>query len=312
MSFFLVTGGAGFIGSNLVEALLMRGEKVRVVDNFSTGKKENLIPFLSDIELIEGDIADPSISKKAVKGVEYILHEAALGSVARSVDDPIATNRANIDGTLNLLIAAKDENIQRFVLAASSSCYGDSEELPKREDMPVNPLSPYAVTKLTQEHYCKVFYHIYGLPTVILRYFNVYGPRQDPNSIYSAVVPIFISRLLKGERPTIFGDGEQSRDFTFVEDVVNANILACKTPNIEGEIFNIAYGQRITINKLFGIIKKRINSNLEPIYGDKRPGEVRHSLADISKAKKLMGYKSRFSIEDGISKTIEYFIKKFN
>ncbi|MBW1971305.1 MAG: SDR family oxidoreductase [Deltaproteobacteria bacterium] len=312
MSFFLVTGGAGFIGSNLVEALLMRGEKVRVVDNFSTGKKENLIPFLSDIELIEGDIADPSISKKAVKGVEYILHEAALGSVARSVDDPIATNRANIDGTLNLLIAAKDENIQRFVLAASSSCYGDSEELPKREDMPVNPLSPYAVTKLTQEHYCKVFYHIYGLPTVILRYFNVYGPRQDPNSIYSAVVPIFISRLLKGERPTIFGDGEQSRDFTFVEDVVNANILACKTPNIEGEIFNIAYGQRITINKLFGIIRKRINSNLEPIYGDKRPGEVRHSLADISKAKKLMGYKSRFSIEDGISKTIEYFIKKFN
>lgn len=306
MANFLVTGGAGFIGSNTVEELLNKGHEIRIIDNFATGKKENLSPFLPEIEVIEGDIRDLDFLKRAMKGIEYVIHLAALGSVPRSVEDPLNTSEVNVTGTLNILITARDVGVRRVVYSSSSSVYGDDPALPKKEDMPLSPQSPYAVSKLAGEYYCKVFYQVYGLGTVSLRYFNIYGKRQDPSSQYAAVVPRFISAMLNGERPVIFGDGEQSRDFTFIEDCVQANIKACFAPGVEGEVFNISYGARVTVNELFQKIRWLLGKNeIEPIYAAPRPGDVKHSLADTSKAQALLGFKPHYHIEVGLKKTLE-------
>jgi len=305
MSTYLVTGGAGFIGSNIVEKLVENKEKVRVLDNFSTGKKENLKQVAANIDLIEGDIRDLATCQKAMEGVDFCLHQAALPSVQRSVEDPLTTNEVNVNGTLNILFAAKEAAVKRVVYAGSSSAYGNTPTLPKREDMTPNPLSPYAVTKLVGEYYCRAFQATFGLSTVILRYFNVFGPRQDPNSLYSAVIPKFITAMLSGNSPTIYGDGEQSRDFTYIENVVQANLLACKAKGIEGEIFNIAMGERVIINELIGYIDDLLATSLTPAYAEPRAGDVKHSLADISKAEKLLGYHPKVSFEEGLGKTIE-------
>jgi nucleoside-diphosphate-sugar epimerase len=306
MSNYLVTGGAGFIGSNIVDALVKQGESVRVLDNCATGRLSNLKAIIDQIELVQGDIRDLALVREAVKDIDYIFHQAALPSVARSVDDPITTNEINITGTLNIFVAARDEKVKRVVYASSSSVYGDSNVLPKREDMPADPLSPYAVSKYTGEQYCKVFYSIYGLETVILRYFNVFGQRQNPNSQYSAAIPIFIKAFLDGKSPTIYGDGEQSRDFTFVENVVSANLLACHADGIAGEVFNIAYGKHISLNDLILTIKNLLNSSVKPVYEQARKGDVQHSLADISKAQRLLGYKPKVDLEEGLRRTIEW------
>ena len=308
---YLVTGGAGFIGSHIVERLVQEGQHVRVIDNLSTGKWENIEPFLEEIEFIEGDIRDLELVRKAMDGVDYVLHQAAVPSVPRSVKDPVTTNSVNVEGTLNILIAARDAGVKRVVYASSSSVYGDTPVLPKHEDMKPQPRSPYAVSKLAGEFYCQVFYHVYGLETVVLRYFNVFGPRQDPESQYAAVVPKFIAALLRNEPPTIFGDGEQSRDFTYVENVVEANLLAtqAKGPDVAGQVFNIACGTRITINKLAQMLAEIIgvDPELKPHYAPPRPGDVRHSLADISKAQKLLGYKIKVDFERGLQKTVEWY-----
>ncbi|HHV77980.1 MAG TPA: SDR family oxidoreductase [Syntrophothermus lipocalidus] len=306
---YLVTGGAGFIGSHLVEELIKRGERVRVIDNLSTGRKENIEPFLSEIEFIEGDIRDLGLVRKVMVGVDYVLHQAAVPSVPRSVRDPLATNSANVDGTLNVLIAARDAGVKRVVYASSSSVYGDTPVLPKHEGMKPEPRSPYAVSKLAGEFYCQVFYHVYGLETVALRYFNVFGPRQDPKSEYAAVVPKFITALLHGEPPVIFGDGEQSRDFTYVSNVVEANLLAAKAEQVAGEVFNIACGERITINELARLLIEIIGVScyLQPKYAPPRPGDVRHSLADVSKARELLGYKVKVDIREGLERTVEWY-----
>lgn len=336
---FLVTGGAGFIGSNIVEELLRRGKKVRVLDNFSNGKKENLSFILNPystkqiyFDLIEGDIRDISTCHKACKGVDYVLHQAALGSVPRSIDDPITTNEVNITGTLNMLITARDAKVKRFIYASSSSIYGGitSEDVnpmgPKTrvnsinsvnpvtsltEITPSNPKSPYAVSKLVGEHYCKVFYTIYGLETISLRYFNIFGPRQDPNSQYAAVIPKFVKALLNGQMATIYGDGEQTRDFTYVDNVVQANIKACNASKEAcGQAFNIACGQNASINQLYWELVRLLNlssSNVAPIYAAPRPGDVRHSLADTSKARNLLSYEPKTDFRDGLAKTVEWF-----
>lgn len=307
---YLVTGGAGFIGSNLVERLLKNGEKVRVLDNFSTGKIENLQPFLADIELINGDVRYLNTAINAVKDVDYILHEAALPSVPRSVETPLESNDVNTNGTLNILYAAKEATVKRVVYAASSSAYGESPTLPKVETMQTSPLSPYAVNKLTGEYNCKAFYHVYGLETVAVRYFNIYGRRQDPNSYYSAVIPKFIKSFLEGQSPIIFGDGEQSRDFTYIDNVLHANLLACKAPlKAVGRVMNIACGQRITLNKLASELKKLLHVDVNPIYGDPRAGDIRDSLADVSLAKELIGYEPQVLIEDGLKLTVDWFLK---
>jgi len=306
---FLVTGGAGFIGSHIVEELLKRGEKVRVLDNFSTGKRENIAPFLKEIELIEGDIRNPEVVKKAMKGVNYVLHQAALPSVFRSIKDPLTTNEVNVLGTLNILMAAKEARVKKIVYASSSSVYGDTPSLPKREDMQPSPLSPYALSKLAGEEYSRLFTSLYGLEIISLRYFNVFGPRQDPTSQYAAVIPKFISSLLKGERPTIYGDGEQSRDFTYVSNVVSANLLATASKVKKG-IFNIACGKRITVNELVKGLNGIMNMDIEPLYTHPRPGDVRHSQADISRAGKVLGYKVEVNFEEGLKKTVEWFRKK--
>jgi len=311
MAFVLITGGAGFIGSHLVETLLKKGEKVRVIDNFLTGKKENL-SFIKDypseqIEVIEGDIRDVETCKNVMKGIDYVLHQAALPSVPRSVKDPITTNEINIKGTLNLLLAAKDMNVKRFVYASSSSIYGDQPVSPKEESLNPAPLSPYAGSKLAAEYYCSIFYHVYGLETVSLRYFNVFGPRQDPNSPYAAVIPKFITAFLQNKPPEIYGDGEQTRDFTYVEDVVVANILAMEAPNVGGEVFNIACGQNISINQLASIIKDIMQKDIDPVHVAPRPGDVRHSLASIEKAKKFLHYSPKWTLKEGLRKTIEYY-----
>jgi nucleoside-diphosphate-sugar epimerase len=291
MSLYLVTGGAGFIGSNIIEELVKRGEKVRILDNFSTGKRENLTPFLDQIEMMEGDIRSYHIVRKAVEGVDFVLHQAALPSVPRSIADPVTTNEVNVGGTLNVLDAARDVGVKRLVFASSSSIYGDNETLPKVEDMPPRPLSPYAVAKLAGEKYCQVFFSIYGLKTVALRYFNVFGPRQDPTSQYSAVIPKFISMIKKGQSPLIFGDGEQSRDFTYVENVVHANLLACaENEDAAGEVFNIACGKRITVNRLVESINESLGKDVKPQYAEPRAGDVKHSLANIAKAQRFLGY----------------------
>lgn len=311
MAKFLITGGAGFIGSNIAEELIKRGEKVRIIDNFSTGKKENIEEFKDKIELIEGDLRDINDLKKAVEGVDYVLHQAALSSVPRSIKDPLSSNINNIDGTLNLLVVAKEVGVKRVVIASSSSVYGDTQVLPKTEDMMPNPLSPYAVTKYVEELYGKVFHNIYGLETVSLRYFNVFGPKQDPDSPYAAVIPRFITKILKGESPVIFGDGEQTRDFTYVSNVVEANILAAISENVgRGEVVNIACGESISLNQLVKKINEILETNVKPLYDKPRIGDVRHSLASIEKAKNLLGYRVSVKFEEGLKKTIDWYKKR--
>jgi len=307
MSSYLVTGGAGFIGSNIVETLIQKGESVRVLDNCSTGKMSNLKNVMDRIEFIHGDIRDLSLVRDAVKNVDYVIHLAALASVPWSIDDPITNNDINIAGTLNILVAAKDASVKRVVYTSSSAVYGDSPESPKTESMPANPISPYAISKHTGEQYCKAFYQLYGLETVTLRYFNVFGQRQDPNSQYAAVIPIFINSFLEGRPPTIFGDGGQTRDFVFVEDVVQANRLACYAQGAAGEIFNIGSGGRTTISSLAGAIRDLIGSHIEPVYEQERIGDVRHSQADISKAREILGYEPLADMKTALDRTIKWF-----
>ena len=304
---FLVTGGAGFIGSNIVGELLKRNYEVKVLDNFSTGKRENLKDYGSNIELIEGDIRSYHIVKDAVADVDVILHQAALPSVPRSINDPITSNEVNVTGTLNILEAARKNNVQKIVFASSSSVYGDNPKLPKDESMIPNPLSPYAVSKLSGEKYCNVFTRIYGLKTVALRYFNVFGPRQDPNSQYSAVIPRFITAIMRGESPVIFGDGEQSRDFTFVRNVIEGNILAATTDCKSGIAMNCACHGRITLNELVANINEILGKDVKPIYKEPRAGDIKHSFADIDLAAKNMNYKPLVEFKEGLKITIESF-----
>jgi nucleoside-diphosphate-sugar epimerase len=312
MSRVFVTGGAGFIGSNLTEALLKKGHRVRVLDNFSSGKKENLIfdEGYSTLEMIEGDIRDFTLCQKAMKDIEYVFHQAALPSVQRSVEDPLNSNSVNVEGTLNILIAARDAHVKKVIYASSSSIYGDTPTLPKKEDMPPNPLSPYALQKYAGEQYCRLFFQLYGLDTISLRYFNIFGPKQDPTSLYSAVIPRFIDALVKGDPPIIFGDGEQSRDFTYIDNVVQANLLAMTTDHLNGEVVNIACGKRISLNQLLGILKSVLNLKMSPIYQEPRVGDVKHSLADIGKAKKLLNYVPQIETEVGLKRTAEFFQKR--
>ena len=305
---YLVTGGAGFIGSHLVEHLIERGEDVVVLDDFSTGRRDNIAAFLQRAELIEGSILDASVCARALRGVDYVLHQAAIPSVPRSVGDPAGTHAANTTGTLNMLLAARDANVKRFVYAASSSAYGDTMELPKHEAILPKPLSPYAVQKYTGECYCRAFYATYGLPTVSLRYFNIFGPRQDPNSFYAAVIPKFITHAVNNEPPTIYGDGEQTRDFTNVKNAVHANLLAT-TAKAEalGEVFNVGCGSRISVNDLWARIKEAVGATVEPDYQPKRAGDVRDSLASLERAKKFLGYEPIVDFETGLAATIEYF-----
>lgn len=303
---YLVTGGAGFIGSNIVKELLRRGEKVRVLDNFATGKRENLLPFNGDpnLEVIEGDLRSFHIVRDAVRGCDYVLHQGALPSVPRSIKDPITSNEVNINGTLHILEAAREFGVKRVVFASSSSVYGNNATLPKVETMPVAPLSPYALTKYAGERYCQIFYSLYGLETVILRYFNVFGPNQDPTSQYSAVIPKFIKMIKEGRRPVIYGDGTQSRDFTFVSNNVEANLLACTAPNVAGEVFNIACGERYTLLDLVQTINEILGTQVEPLFEAPRPGDVKHSLADIEKAKRMLGFEVKVKFREGLEKTI--------
>ena len=330
MATYLVTGGAGFIGSNIVLELLRRGEHVRILDNFSTGKRstvQELERFAESLEkegesrqrkrkgvleVVEGDIRSYHIVRDAVEGVDFILHQAALPSVPRSVRDPLTSNEVNVVGTLNILNAAKDVGVKRIVYASSSSIYGDLETLPKTEDMLPKPLSPYAVSKLAGEKYCQVFTRLYGLETVALRYFNVFGPRQDPTSQYSAVIPKFVALIARDEPPVIYGDGEQSRDFTFVANVVDANLKACGKglEELSGEVFNIAYGKRVTINELVRKINKILGKNVQPKYADPRPGDVKHSLANIGKARQFLGYEPKIDFEEGLRRTIQFMLEQ--
>jgi nucleoside-diphosphate-sugar epimerase len=308
MAKYLVTGGAGFIGSNIVRKLVELGEDVRVLDNLFTGKPENIKPFLNKIEFIEGDFTDLEIAKRAVQGVSYVLHQGAIPSVPRSVNDPIKTNNANVSGTLNMLVASRDEGVKRFVYAASSSAYGDSLMMPKVETMDVSPKSPYAVQKLTGEYYCQSFFNLYGLETICLRYFNVFGPNQDPESIYSAVIPSFIKKILKGEVPVINGGGDISRDFTYVDNNVDANLKACVAPKeAVGQVFNIATGNEISLDQLVEKINNILGTNIKPVYKEFRRGDIKHSLANISKAEKLLSYKPTISFDEGLKRTIEFY-----
>ena len=309
MSLYLVTGGAGFIGSHIVEELVNLGKKVRVLDNFSTGKKENLAKVIDKIELVEGDIRKETDLKAALKDVDFVLHQAALRSVPRSIDDPISTNDVNITGTLLLLKLAKEFKVKRVVYASSSSVYGDSPELPKVETQLPSPISPYAVSKLTGEYYCRVYSKTFGLETVSLRYFNVFGPRQDPKSQYAAVIPKFIDSAIRGEELEVHGDGKQSRDFSYVENVVKANILSCEAKNISGEVFNIACGENHTVLDIANTIGKILKKEVKIRHISPRAGDVRHTLADISKAKKFLGYKVYVDFKEGMKRTVEYFLR---
>jgi nucleoside-diphosphate-sugar epimerase len=302
----LVTGGAGFIGSNLVEYLLNKGFNVRVLDNLSTGKISNIKEFLSDIEFLEGDICDRNLVNKAVEGMDYVFHQAALPSVPRSIEDPYTTNKVNVEGTLNLLLASRDLGVKRFIYASSSSVYGNTGDLPKSEDMPVFPQSPYALSKYAGERYCQIFNEIYGLETVCLRYFNVFGPRQDFESQYAAVIPKFIYQILNGGPITIYGDGLQSRDFTYVTNVVIANYKAAITPGIGGEIFNIACGNRTTINELAKLVMSETGKYVEIVYFRERKGEIKHSQASIEKVKRLLNYQIIYTLSDGIKLLLKH------
>jgi UDP-glucose 4-epimerase len=309
MALYLITGIGGFIGSSLARELLRRGEQVRGVDNFSTGKKDNLSGILETIDFREADILDLEAMKLACTGADYVLHQAAIPSVPKSVLDPIGSNRANIDGTLNVLVAARDAKVKRVVYAASSSAYGDTPTLPKKEEMTPDPISPYAVAKLASERYMISFYRCYGLETVSLRYFNIFGPRQDPSSPYSGVLAKFITQMLRGEQPTIFGDGEQSRDFTYIDNAVEANLLACKAPPAEaaGKVFNIATGRRATLNETFKLLQEITSYSGSPVYASERGGDIKHSLADISRAEAALGYKPKVDFEEGLRRTVEWY-----
>lgn len=312
MATYLVTGVAGFIGSALARAVLAQGDKVRGIDNFSTGKRENLTEILGQIDFRQADLLDAAALNDACQGVDFIFHEAAIPSVPKSVLDPIGSNRANVDGTLNLLVAARDAKVKRVIYAASSSAYGDTPTLPKREDMTPNPISPYAVAKLAGEHYMISFFRCYGLETVCLRYFNIFGPRQDPSSQYSGVLAKFALQMLKGEQPTIFGDGTQSRDFTYIDNAVSANLLACKAPaaDVAGKVFNCATGKRTDLNETFQILKKLTGYKGEVKYGPERGGDIKHSLADLSRTEKHLGYKAQVEFEEGLRRTVEWYRKQ--
>jgi nucleoside-diphosphate-sugar epimerase len=309
MPTYLITGIAGFVGSSLARAVLERGDRVRGIDNLSTGKRENIAEILGRIEFMQADLLDFEAAQQACQDVDYVLHEAAIPSVPRSVKNPLESHRANVDATVNLLIAARDAEVKRVVYAASSSAYGDTPTLPKREDMPPNPISPYAVAKLAGEYYMTAFWRCYGLETVSLRYFNVFGPRQDPASPYSGVLAKFIVRMLQGEPVTIFGDGEQSRDFTYVENVVHANLLACIAPanEVAGRVFNVATGMRVDLNEVVKVLKKRIPCSSSVAYEPERAGDVKHSLADLSLVRKHLGYEPRVQFEEGLQRTIEWY-----
>jgi nucleoside-diphosphate-sugar epimerase len=306
MAFYLVTGGAGFIGSHLAEALVRRGERVRVADNLVTGKLENLA-HLPEVEFLDGDLADPDMAQRAVAGVDYVLHQAAIPSVPRSVSDPLTSHRANVDATLQVLMAARAAGVRRVVYAGSSSAYGDTPALPKREDMPTWPLSPYALQKLTSEHYMRLFDALYGLETVTIRYFNVFGPRQDPTSPYSGVISIFIRSLLDGTPPTIYGDGWQTRDFTYVTNVVDGVLRACDAPGVRGQVVNVAAGDRISLNELLATLGRLLGVEASATYADPRPGDVRDSQADIHRARSLLKYEPSVSFEEGLRRTVEWF-----
>lgn len=307
MERFLITGGAGFIGSNICRELVKQGAFVRVVDNLLTGKKSNLAGVIDSIEFIEADMGDEQVARAAMKDIDIVLHQGALPSVPRSVEDPAATHRHCVDATFTLLLAARDAKIKRFVYAASSSAYGDSPSLPKVETMTPNPLSPYAAAKLFGEYYCSVFARVFGLETICLRYFNVFGPYQNPKSQYAAAIPAFVTHILRDQPPTIYGDGEQSRDFTYIDNVVHANLLAARAPKTSGQAINIACGQRVTLNEVIGLINQHLGRNVKPIYTDPRPGDVKHSLADISKARELIGYEPVISFADGLAKAIKWY-----
>jgi UDP-glucose 4-epimerase len=299
----VVTGGAGFIGSHIVDALAEQGAHVRVIDDLSTGKKENLAAVMDRIEFTEDSILNTAVLARVMAGAKYVFHEAAVPSVPKSVRDPLTSHNANATGSLNVLLAARDAKVKRVVVAASSSFYGDTPTLPKDETMPPNPLSPYALQKFVGEKYAMQFYALYGLETVALRYFNIYGPRQDPHSEYSAVIPRFIRLLKQGQAPAVFGDGTGSRDFTFVTDAVAANLLAATTPDAAGEIFNCAGGRQITLNELIATLQQQLGTNLTPVFQDPRPGDIKHSFADISKARRILGFAPRVTFEEGLKRT---------
>jgi nucleoside-diphosphate-sugar epimerase len=309
MSIFLITGIGGFIGSSLARELLRRGERVRGIDNFSTGKHENLSDIRDKVDLREADILDLEAMHQACAGVDYVLHQAAIPSVPKSVMDPLGSNRANVDGTVNVLVGARDAKVKRVVYAASSSAYGDTPTLPKHEDMKPDPISPYAVAKLASEHYMTSFYRCYGLETVALRYFNIFGPRQDPSSPYSGVLAKFIAQMLQNKQPTIFGDGEQSRDFTYIDNAVAANMLACSAAaaQVAGRVFNVATGHRVTLNETFKLLQKLTGYTRSPIYAEERGGDIKHSLADISLARRQLGYDPIVDFEDGLRRTVEWY-----
>jgi nucleoside-diphosphate-sugar epimerase len=306
MANYLVTGGAGFIGSHLTEELVRRGERVRVVDSLITGKRQNLA-HLTGVEFVQGDLADMAVATAAVKGIDYVLHQAAIPSVPRSVQDPITSNRANIDASLNVLVAARDARVKRLVYAGSSSAYGNTPTLPKVETMPTAPLSPYALQKLVAEQYGQMFTQLYGLETVTTRYFNVFGPRQDPSSPYSGVISLFISALCDGQQPKIYGDGEHTRDFTYVANVVDGVLRACHAPAASGEVINVATGGRVSLNQLFRAVRDLVGANIEPLYEAPRAGDVKDSQADISKAERLLGYRPMVSFDEGLKHTVNWY-----
>jgi nucleoside-diphosphate-sugar epimerase len=309
MALYLITGIGGFIGSSLARGLLARGENVRGIDNFATGKRENIAEILDRIDFREGSILDLEVMHNACKGVDYVLHQAAIPSVPKSVLDPVSSNQTNVDGTVNVLVAARDAKVKRVVFAASSSVYGDTPTLPKHEGMTPDPISPYAVAKLASEHYMVSFYRCYKLETVALRYFNVFGPRQDPSSQYSGVMAKFISQMLNGQSPTIFGDGEQSRDFTYIDNVVEANLLACQAPaeHAAGQVFNIATGRRITLNETFKALLGLTSYSGQANYGPERGGDIKHSLASIAKAEAALGYRPKVGFEEGLRRTVSWY-----
>jgi len=307
MSNFLVTGGAGFIGSNICRRLLAEGHNVRVLDNLLTGKESNMADFIDKVDFIRADMGDPDVARSSLDDIDVVLHQGALPSVPKSVDNPQATHKHCVDATFTLLLAASKAGVKRFVYAASSSAYGDTPTLPKTEDMPTNPLSPYAVAKLVGEYYCSVFSQVFGLETISLRYFNVFGPYQDPESQYAAAIPAFVTAILKDQPPTIFGDGEQTRDFTYIDNVVEANLLAANAKKTSGQVVNIACADRITVNEIIEMINKLTGKNSTPKYTDSRPGDVKHSCADISKAHKILGYEPVVSFADGLDKAISWY-----
>ena len=306
MAKYLVTGGAGFIGSHLSEELVRRGHSVRVADSLITGKRSNL-DHVPGVEFLEGDLAEESFAKRAVEGVQFVLHQAAIPSVPRSVKDPITSNRANVDAPLNVLVAARDAGVKRLVFAGSSSAYGNTPTLPKHEDMPSNPLSPYALQKVVGEQYLQMFTRLYGLETVSIRYFNVFGPRQDPTSPYSGVISVFATALIENRPPKIYGDGEQTRDFTYVANVVDGVLRACEAPGASGEVINVATGGRISLNQLFETMKKLLSATVSPAYAEPRAGDVKDSQADIAKARRILGYEPTVSFEEGLRRTVEWY-----